>query len=81
MAGNLGGRRLEHQLAAGVPQAAMVPLTAEATGHPGPATPIGRFNPATRTTGDPAGRFAGNGEAMANAHLKLLLGPIDGGHA
>lgn len=81
MAGNLGGRGLEHQLATGMPEAAMVPLAAQATGHPWPATPIGRFEPATRTAGDPARRLAGHGEAMPNAHLKRLLRPIDGGHA
>lgn len=80
MGGNLGGRRREHQLAAGMPAAAVEPLATQAAGHPRPAAAIGGFQAAAGAGGDPARRFTGHGEAMAHAHFKVLLGCIDRRH-
>ena len=80
MGGNLGGSGLEHQLIAGMPLAAVVTLATEAARHPRAPTPVRRFEPAAGALGDPTSRLAGHGKAVTHAHLKRMLGCIDGSH-
>ena len=56
-------------------------LAAVPAGQPLAPAPVGRRASADRTHSNPASHNRWQGIAMAQAHLKLLLGPIDLGHA
>lgn len=78
--GTLGRTGLEHQGAAGVPAAAMQPLTAEPAGQaPHPAA-VGSADAAAGAAGDPGGRGQRQGVVVAQAHLELTLDGVDPGH-
>lgn len=80
MAGNLGRRRFEYQLAARVPAAAVEALAADAARDAGLAALVGGRQTAVGAAGQPARRFARYWEAMAHADREVRLGRIDRRH-
>ncbi len=77
----LGGVGLEHQQAAGMPAAAVVALAAGAAGEVAAPRPVRRRQTAAGAAGDPAGDLQRHRVAVAERHLKLLLGRVDRRHA
>jgi hypothetical protein len=75
-----GGTPLEHQLAAGIPATSVMQLAAVAAGQPLASLPIGHRQAAAGTGGDPGPGCRWQRIAVAQAHLELALGRIDGGH-
>jgi hypothetical protein len=64
-----------------IPHTSVMELTTTAAGQTFTAAAIGNSFTAIWAAGPPWGRSQRNGEAMAQADLKILLHPIDKGHA